>query len=184
MSIRQSPRIARAAIALFVAVIAIAHIDARQFTASIDRTPPPLRIVDRSLMDVVREGTERSTTLRSLVAHLQDSHAIVYVSLVTLPHCTAGLTHFMATSGGWWYLSVELDGKLQPMDLIATLAHELQHVTEIVDARTVKDDASMLELYRRIGNESSQFQTPVRSFETDTAITVGRQVYGEVFGSR
>jgi hypothetical protein len=39
----------------------------------------------------------------------------------------------------------------------------------------------MLSLYQRIGSERSFIQSPVRSFETDAAVAMGRQVYREIF---
>jgi hypothetical protein len=169
------------ALALFIFLITVARADARQTTTSLDNAPSPLRIADRSLLGIVSQGMARSPTLREIVAHLQWSHAIVYVSLAAVPTGTVGLTRFMGASDGWRYLSVELDHKLPHNDLVATLGHELQHVTEIIDARAVSDGPSMLALYRRIGNERSFFQNPVPSFETDAAVAVGRRVYWEVF---
>ena len=132
-------------------------------------------------MDIVVQGLARSPTLQVLEAHLRLSRTIVYVSRVFLPTGMAGRTRITGAGDGWRYFSVELDCRQSRFDLVATLGHELQHVTEMVDAGTVIDGPSMLALYRRIGDERSHFQAAAPSFETNAAIAVGQRVYNEVF---
>lgn len=131
-------------------------------------------------MDIVVHGLARSATLRALEAHLRHARAIVYVSRAFLPAGMAGRARITGVGDGWRYFAVELDCRQSKTDLIAILGHELQHVTEMVDAGSVIDGASMLALYRRIGDERSHFQAAVPSFETSEAIAVGQRVYNEV----
>ena len=38
--------------------------------------------------------------------------------------------------------------------MIATVAHELQHVVEVIEDESVTDERSLVELYKRIGQPS------------------------------
>ena len=66
---------------------------------------------------------------------------------------------------------------------MSLLAHELQHAVEIADAPEVVDEASLKELYRRLGADSGPgaFNGSVW-FETQGAIDTGRRVYSELVG--
>jgi hypothetical protein len=162
-------------------LVPVPRAEARQVSQHFENALPPLRSQDRSLMDIVTQGLERSPTLRALEAHLQRSRAIVYVSRTFLPAAIAGRTRITGMGDGWRYFSVELDCRQSRIDLVALLGHELQHVAEMVDAGSVNDGPSMLALYRRIGDERSYTQTAVPSFETNEAIAVGQRVYNELF---
>jgi hypothetical protein len=174
-------RIAGVTFALFVSPICVSRAEARHAEPLSENAPPSLRILDRSLMDVVARGLARSATLRALEAHLQQSRAIVYISRTFLPPGVAGRTRITGMGGNWRYFSVELDCRQSRIDLVALLGHELEHVTEMVDAGSVIDGPSMLAFYRRIGDERSHSQTAVRAFETAGAVAVGQRVYNEVF---
>ena len=117
--------------------------------------PETLRCFDAQLMDLIQQGLARSGTLQELASHLERAGVIVFLSYGRqLPSNTAGRTRFMAASGGWRYLSTELSDRLSRLDLMALLAHELQHAVEIADAPEVVDEASLKELYRRLGADS------------------------------
>jgi hypothetical protein len=131
-------------------------------------------------MAQVAQGLARSATLRDLEAHLQGRQVIVYLSRSFLPPEVKGRTLLIGVGGSWRYLSVELDSRLSPMDWMATLGHELQHVIEIVDDGKVTDTRSLLALYRRIGSERTDSVSVSHSFETTAAIEIGLRVYGEV----
>jgi hypothetical protein len=166
---------------LLVSLIGVSRVEARHAEPPSENAPPPLRTVDRSLMDVVAQGLARSATLRALQAHLRQSRAIVYISRTFLPPGVAGRTRITGMGDGWRYFSVELDCRQSRIDLVAMLGHELEHVSEMVDAGSVIDGPSMLAFYRRIGDERSHFQAAVPAFETAGAIAVGQRVYNEVF---
>jgi hypothetical protein len=110
---------------------------------------------------------------------------IVYLSRAVVPPGLAGRTRLMGTGGSWRFLSVEIDDRGGPLDLLTSIGHELQHVLEIVEAADVVDDASLSALYRRIGIETSGLSDANRSssaFETRDAIETGRRVRSELSG--
>ena len=75
---------------------------------------------------------------------------------------------------------VDIRQSLTPREMLAIIGHELRHALEIADAREVRDDQSMIELYRRIG-----VSRDARShFETIAARAAGSQVRAELGGGQ
>lgn len=60
----------------------------------------------------------------------------------------------MTQAGGFRYVRIAISTDLSADQIIATLAHELQHVVEIIDDPGVVDEPSLSALYRRIGRPS------------------------------
>jgi hypothetical protein len=144
------------------------------------KAPEMLRTSDPRLTDLVDQGLVRSPTLRALQAHLQQSQVIIYVTWgLSLPVDTVGRTRLIGAAAGWRYLSVEIADHVSRLDALAILGHELQHATEIADAVQVVDDASMAELYGRIGLPRGRAQSSL-TFETQDAIDAGRRVHMEL----
>jgi hypothetical protein len=59
----------------------------------------------------------------------------------------------------------------------AVLAHELQHAREIAQEKTVTDNLTLSNLFRRVGYERS---TDPSTFETAAAVRAGLDVYQEL----
>ena len=62
-----------------------------------------------------------------------------------------------------------------PDNVIATIAHELQHAVEVIRDPGVNDARTMGELFRRIGTISVRSAAGI-TYETDDARAVGEQV--------
>ena len=66
--------------------------------------------------------------------------------------------------------------------MIATLAHEFQHVVEVIDEPLVVDDNSLVRLYRRIGVENGERRQT--GWETMAAQATAAQVRRELVAAR
>ena len=139
-----------------------------------------LRTTDRRLIDLIDQGLARSSTLSDLVLQLESASVVAYLSRAALPPRLAGRTRLMGTGHAWRYLSVEIDEKISPLDVLTVLAHELQHALEIAGAESVIDEVSLRALYRRIGVDSGGGAG--KAFETQDAVDMGRRVHQELMG--
>ena len=61
--------------------------------------------------------------------------------------------------------------------MIATVAHELQHAVEVIEDESVKDERSLVALYKRIGQPSRAANS---GWETTNAQQTGYQVRREL----
>jgi hypothetical protein len=132
----------------------------------------PLSTISRS---VVNEAVRRSPTIQRLLAELQRLDVLVFFDLNPAPVTDLGTTSVMAAAGGFRMVRVLINANLDPRRRIEVLGHELQHVFEIAQERSVVDDASLRSLYSRIG-----YQVGLKSFETDQARQVELQVRREL----
>ncbi|MBI4264084.1 MAG: hypothetical protein HY657_06900 [Acidobacteria bacterium] len=140
-----------------------------------------VRTTDLYLRELIRDAVDTSPTFRALVARLQRSDVIVYVSREgTLPSVDGQLT-FRVASGGVRYLAIRLAWNRTPRRHVASLAHELQHAVEIADAPWVVDEATLEREYARMGDHGPEYGT-VKTFETKAAIQAGRQAWRD-YGS-
>lgn len=141
-----------------------------------------LRPQDPRLAQLLRAGVARSSTFRSLVNRLEAGRVIVYISLSQRLHSSlAGKLTWMTSAGHFRYLKATLNADQSANQLIATLAHELQHVIEVSEDSGVVDQRSLLALYRRIGRPSVPGSTA--SWETEAARDMGYQVRRELISA-
>lgn len=143
-----------------------------------------LRPTNRFLRKLIDDGLTQSATLRDLVTRLHSLNAIVYLdSGMPLGANTIGRTRFMAATGDFRYLRLDLDDRLPRADLIALLGHELQHALEIAEHRWVVDEPTLITMYKQIASAHGALPGNKHWFETDAAIEIGRKVYCEVFAT-
>ena len=138
-----------------------------------------LRPQDQRLTALIRAGSARSATLKSLIDRIEASRVIVYVAINPMmkPNLSGMLT-WMTQAGGYRYVRVSISNDLTPDQMIATIGHELQHAVEVIEDETVSDEASLVALYRRIGQQSGS-ASPSR-WETDAAQRTGFVVRKEL----
>ena len=138
-----------------------------------------VRTQDDRLTQLLRVGSARSATLRSLVDRIEASRVIVYVAINPLmkPNLSGMLT-WMTQAGGYRYLRASISNDLTPDQMIATIAHELQHAVEVIEDETVHDENSLVALYRRIGQQRGN-ASPSR-WDTDAAQRAGFVVRKEL----
>jgi hypothetical protein len=127
------------------------------------------------LRKMIEEGLDRSATFRTLVDQLNASSMVVYVRFGRCTGAVAACTRFVTPQGTTRRLLIVLDrfGRA-PWQLIALLAHELQHALEIAEAPNVVDLPSFHHFYATTGLRVSA------GYETDAAIRVARIVASEL----
>ncbi|HUQ86110.1 MAG TPA: hypothetical protein VM096_01045 [Vicinamibacterales bacterium] len=138
-----------------------------------------IRPQDPRLNLVLQEGTSRSETFRALVNRIEASNVIVYVAGNPLMRSSlSGALTWMTGAGNYRYVRASISIE-QPFDqMIASVAHELQHVVEVIEDESVTDEKSLTALYKRIG-QPSRAAGPL-GWETIAAQRTGTQVRREL----
>jgi predicted transcriptional regulator len=138
-----------------------------------------VRPQDPRLVTLLRQGVERSPTLRALVDRIEASNVFVYIGLSPLMKSNlAGKLTWMTRSGDYRYLRATINTEQNADQMIATLAHELQHVVEVIEEELVSDQRSLQELYKRIGRPS--ISGVGAGWETEAAQQTGLRVRREL----
>ena len=142
---------------------------------------PRLRPQDDRLKQLMRQGLSRSATLRALADRIEASNVIVYVAInPMLKSNLSGMLTWMTRAGEFRYLRASINSDLTPDQMIATIAHELQHAVEVIADESVSDEDTLVALYRRIGKQHGS-SWPSR-WETTAAQEAGYQVRRELGG--
>jgi hypothetical protein len=124
---------------------------------------------------LLREGADRSTTFRRLVAQIDATDGLVYVESGQCHHqVRACLALTVRTAGPSRILRILIDSHRDHDELIAAIGHELQHANEALADSHVTSDITMYNFFRRIA------PTDKDRFETDAAIQVGLDVLAEL----
>jgi hypothetical protein len=151
-------------------------------------TAPPTRVrsTNATILDLLGEGGERSATFRRLSDAIAHSDGIVYIEFgyCAFGHLNGCLLPFLASSHGNRYLRIIVtpDKNRQSHDqLLALIAHELQHALEVIEHAEVVDVATMEALYRRIGRPETGGMT---GYETSAARAAGDAVLSELMRKR
>ena len=138
-----------------------------------------IRPQDARLANLLRQGAARSTTFKALVDRIEASNVIVYIALNPLMKSNlSGMLTWMTRAGNYRYVRASISVDLTADQTIATLAHELQHAVEVIEDESVKDEASLVALYKRIGRQSGT-SAPMR-WETVAAQEAGVKVRREL----
>jgi hypothetical protein len=140
---------------------------------------PRLRPTDRRAASLLRNGLERSGRLRALVDTIDSAHVIVYLGMD--PRMDAGLAGrltFVGNAGKYRYLRASIHSGLGGEVMIASLAHELQHVVEVIEHPEVTSEKALEGLYERIG-QSNRYGG-IQGWETKAAQDVTREVRREL----
>jgi len=155
-------------------------------TVSAQPEPSPglsnrVRILDPALRLAFDQGMAQSPTFIALVAHLQRSNVIVYLTQDTCPgRHVVGCVASVDQQGEWRYVRINLmllrqseatELKLSQRRLVAQIGHELQHTVEIADDQSIVDVRSLERSYARNGAYRHE-----ASYETDAAIHAGENV--------
>lgn len=144
--------------------------------------PRNIRTTNVSLTAAIQRGEERSATFRSLTKTIERTDWLVFVQPGTCPDPRARgcLLHVVGTFEGRQYLRVLVNpAGRNPEEVIATLAHELQHAVEVTLDGTIRDAPSMLAFMKRIS--TGEFQTPLATiYETVEARNVEAKVRREL----
>jgi hypothetical protein len=139
-----------------------------------------VRYLDDQIKEIAGVAYAQSEAFRALVAVLESSDVVVYVDR---GRCMRGALrsclHILTSGGGIRYLHVTLDPHRSFILVVAQLAHELHHATEVANRQEVVDDRTLNALYGEIGFECHD-RISVQCWETEAAKDSERRVRQEV----
>jgi hypothetical protein len=116
---------------------------------------PRVRPTDQRIAAVLRIGLERSPRLRALMELVEIGNVVAHVSMD--PKMDGGLSGrltFVSAAGDYRYVRVMINPDQTGEQIIAALAHELQHVREVGEHPEVTTEVGLSELYKRIGHSN------------------------------
>lgn len=127
------------------------------------------------LLAAAKTGYRTAPTFRALVGNIEGSDVVAFVAAGRCEPQAPACLRFLGHDQGIRVLRITVDtfGR-RDTQIIALLAHELQHVNEIVAATDVTDERSFQALFRRIGHAHGG------GYETARAQEVGRSVEREL----
>jgi hypothetical protein len=134
------------------------------------------------MLQLIKEGSERSATFRTLVDRIDHSDGIVYVEpgICAFGRVNACVLLFMTTTQRNRYVRILVTPdthRVSHDQVLALIAHELQHAREVIEHASVIDVRTMEEMYRRIGTPLTGHQ---RGYETSDARAAGDTVLSEL----
>ena len=164
---------------LFIASLCAVVISTAAFAGSTPDGGPRLRPQDPRVKEALREGEARSLTFKSLVDRIEGGDVIVYIAVNPLIKSNlSGALTWMTSAGGFRYVRASISPDQNIDQMIATVAHELQHAAEVVADPTVTSESSLVAMYRKIGQQNNS-ASPNR-WETLAAQETGYQVRREL----
>ena len=181
-STRQEPAVWRARFNRQRLVLTLAFVCAFTWPAAgATDDPSRVRSTNGQMLGLINEGTERAATFRTLVDVINRSNGIVYVEwgICAFGHVNGCVLPFIAPTQGNRYIRILVTpdkNRISHDQLLALIAHELQHAREVIEHADVIDVAAMGEMYRRIGTPL----TGQSGYETSAARTAGDAVLSEL----
>jgi hypothetical protein len=137
-----------------------------------------IRAEDPRVRDALAAGLARSASFRELFNRVESRDVIVYIELDPLLRGRlAGRMRWVVSTRNARYVRVSVNPELTGFNLVSTLAHELQHVTEVGDAPSVVDEPSLSALYRGVGTER---RAGSGAWDTEAAQSAGEVVRKEL----
>jgi hypothetical protein len=132
-----------------------------------------VRTHDPRLREALAQGAARSAAFREVLHRVETGDVIVYIEMqMSLRGRLAGQMRWVAATAQARYVRVAINPQLSGPQLVATLAHELQHVAEIASAPSVVNERTLSAFYRGVGKE--------RRADSDAWDTEAAQLTGEV----
>lgn len=136
------------------------------------------RALTRLSAQLIARAEARVPTIRAQMAALERTDVFVYVShqVGFSSNEPRAFVRFLSAAGGRRYLHVTINcWNLSEATRLQLLGHELQHALEIAAVPGVRDDRTLVELYREIG-----YEVRPRQFETRAAQAMTDQVRDEL----
>ena len=130
-----------------------------------------IRSSDPQLRSLLIEGCLQSPTLRRLADDIGRTDGVVYLAtgvcpLAALRGC---LLHTITDTGNARYLWIRVNSNTDRRELVATMAHELEHAREVLSHANVRTRRDLLKWYRSAGSRaygSTTLTSPFRAYET------------------
>lgn len=139
-----------------------------------------LELAHDEIRRLVYDGYQRSATFRSLSEEISRSNGrvIMQYGLCSQGRFRSCLTDVQSDERQR-YISITIDARANRDRLIAAIAHELAHATEILRNPNVATPAAAMALYRKIATGPCRFLGTV-DCESQHALDVERQVTVEL----
>ena len=136
-----------------------------------------VRAVGTVMKAVIDQGCRRSPVFAGLIRDIERSEYVVYIEAVTT--LRNGIRGALLHDTGGKYLRIHIKLLLPSDKQVEVLAHELQHVREVIHAGINADAAKMESLFLTIGVDKG---SPGRRqpFETDAAIRTADRVAADL----
>jgi hypothetical protein len=133
---------------------------------------------DPRSVQVLKDGAARQNVSRARQPD-EASNLIVYIAVnPILRSSLSGALTWMTRAGDYRYVRASISTDLSPDQMIASVAHELQHAVEVIEDESVTDERSLVALYKRIGQPSRA--AGASGWETQAAQRTGTQVRREL----
>ena len=127
---------------------------------------------------LIATGMSRSAAFRRLVREIEASDVIVYVEARRDLRAGLGASmRFVTTSASDRFVRIQLDARHNPLVLVALLGHELQHVVEVAQNRSIRSADDLRAFYRKTG-----LRTGPDAFDSEAARRIGYLVREELLG--
>ena len=132
---------------------------------------PHIRFDNERISEIFRYAMKKSPSFEDLVTTLELQDRVVYIEEGRCPHPdVSSCLQLMSTSSGR-NIQIRVDPRQAINVVVASLAHELYHASEIAREPHVIDTASLRTLYQRIGyRNKSCFTSPEDCWETRAAV--------------
>jgi len=172
------------AIAMTIAAGHNALLADTQACAARETVPDQLRSFDCRTVTIVANGMARSTTFRRLIDRVGQLNGIIYiedryyVNDRTKRVLSGALSHQITRAGAHRVLHLIVAPESGDRRLV-TMAHELQHAIEVLEASDVNTEAAVDQLFERIG-----MHTSAGVVETQAALDAERAVAHELSAHR
>lgn len=134
-----------------------------------------VRGTEASLVAVIRDAADRSSTFRKLVDTINASDGIVYVERGRCGHGVRACLVAVSVAPPNRIVRVKVDARMADWDLMGSIGHELRHAVEVLDDPRVTNATTLYLFYLREGYRG----TP-KAFETRAAVQAGERVRHEV----
>ena len=162
---------------IFLGVIVVRDCQAQTASGSVTEPASRLRPASTFVAGVIEEGICRSATLRSMVATLQTTDLIVYVTMAPLSdRRVGGGLQYVGVTATDRVLRIVLRFSLDRTARMAMLGHELQHAIEVASAPEIRSQKTLEDYYRAHGVPGATEST----YETDAAHRMEFRVREEV----
>ncbi len=123
-------------------------------------------------------GLQRSPTIRALAERVERGDVIVYFEIAPrLDPALAACVTWMAATPHARFVRVSMRPSLREADAVAMIAHELQHVVEVIDHPDVTSGDTLVALYERIGHRTGSTGL---TWDTQAALRAGDSARIEV----
>jgi len=141
-----------------------------------------VRSDDASIRRLLREGYERSASLRAIVDDVDAAAGIVYIepAIALSKGMEGALLHSVAGSPGLPILRVLIKTSMSGDRATAIIAHELQHVAEVLHSGQTGNATRMTEFFASLNGHGRGASV----FETDHAKAMTERVLRELHGAR